>query len=138
TVPGMAMSAAEIGLVTCDVLTNAVVAVPEAGLSGLDQTTVVPEMKLLPFTVSVKPGSPAVTLEIDSEEIEGVGPMDIGPPNDAPPPPPQAGNPTRSPSTSKQSRLRELICPSLAHETTGFCGGLFDVLTQCSLCLYWG
>ena len=91
TVPGMAMSAAEIGLVTCDVLTNAAVAVPESGLSGLDQTTAVPEMKLLPFTVSVKPGSPAVTLEGDSEEIEGVGPMGIGPPNDDPPPPPQAG-----------------------------------------------
>lgn len=101
------MSAAEIGLVTCDVLTNAVVAVPEAGLSGLDQTTVVPEMKLLPFTVRVKPGSPAVTLEIESEEIDGVGPMDIGPPNDAPPP--QADHPTGSPSAIKHSRPRELI-----------------------------
>lgn len=109
------MSAAEIVLVTCDALTNDVEPLPNPGLPGLLQITSAPEMKLLPFTVSAKPGSPAVTLEGDSEEIEGVGPVDIGPPNDDPPLPPQADNPTRSPSTIKQSRRRELICPSFAH-----------------------
>ena len=128
TVPGMAMSAAEIGLVTCDALTNDVEPMPNPGLPGLLQITSAPEMKLLPFTVSVKPGSPAVTLEGDSEEIEGVGPMGIGPPKDDPPPPPQADSPTRSPSTVKQCRRRDLkitrvswFLTSKTHSILGSC-----------------
>ena len=35
TAPGMAMSAAEIGMLTCDVLTNAAVAVPKSGIIGV-------------------------------------------------------------------------------------------------------
>ncbi len=111
TAPGMAMSAAETWNVNCDALTNDVGPSPNPGLPGLLQTTSAPELKLLPFTVRVNAGPSAVALVGDMEETTG-GEAAGGGLDDDTPLPPQPGNPTRRPSTMKQSRHRELICPS--------------------------
>ena len=68
---------------------------------GLVQKTVAPEAKLLPLTVSVKAEPPAVALEGEIEEMEGVE-FAGGVSSDPLLPPPQADNPTRLMSNTKQ------------------------------------
>src|SRR5256885_376417 len=70
-VPGVAMSEAGTVAVSCFELTKVVT-------SGLPfQFTVVPETKLVPFTVSVNPGPPAVAQVGLIELIVGVVPIVI-------------------------------------------------------------
>jgi len=74
TVPGEAISAAEICTVNCVALTNVVGGLLKGvmGLLRTVSTAAVPELKLLPFTVSAYAGPPAVTLVGEMDVMEGV------------------------------------------------------------------
>jgi hypothetical protein len=71
TVPGIAILAAETWSVTCEALTNVAGPPTNPGSPGFVHPTFAPEMKLLPFTVSVKPAPPAVVFAGEIEEIAG-------------------------------------------------------------------
>jgi hypothetical protein len=75
-------------------------------LLGLVQKTIAPETKLLPLTVSVKEEPPAVALEGEIEETEGVelagGVLSTGPP-------PQADKPARLMKYAQQNKRRKFI-----------------------------
>jgi hypothetical protein len=78
-------------------------------LLGLVQKTIAPETKLLPLTVSVKAEPPAVALEGEIEEMEGVelagGGLSTGPLI----PPPQADKPARLMKYAQQNKRRKFI-----------------------------
>lgn len=75
---------------------------------GLVQKTIAPETKLLPLTVSVNAEPPAVALEGEIEETEGVelpGGGGTGPLV----PPPQADKPARLMKYTQQNKRRKFI-----------------------------
>jgi len=90
TVQGMAMSADETAMVSCDELTSVTGPTLDPGLPELLQVTFAPEMKLLPFTVSVKDAPPAVVLMGESDEMVGAA---AGVELPLPPPQPESMHP---------------------------------------------
>ena len=85
------MSLAEIAMVSCVVLTNVV----ERGVPL--KFTAAPPTKFRPFTMSVKAGPPATTLDGFKDEIVGGGPYTLNE-RDVESPPPGAGLATKTPT----------------------------------------
>jgi hypothetical protein len=78
-------------------------------LLGLVQETIAPETKLLPLTVSVKAEPPAVALEGEIEEMEGVELAGRGVSAGPLVPPPQADKPARLTKYAQQNKRRKFI-----------------------------